>query len=183
MTIRVQMSVQSDSELVHRALDGDRQAYGRLFERHERSVLAVALAVLGNYHVAQDAAQEAFVTAYTKLRSLRRGSSFGAWVRKIARREAMAARRRLRQAKNTGSAAPQPCGPADDGCIDEQTRLLLAAVLRLPKHEQEVLTLRYFEGHPVKRISEITGRPVGTVTMQLSRARARLHQWLKESLT
>jgi RNA polymerase sigma-70 factor (ECF subfamily) len=181
--IRAKMDVQSDSELVRKALSGDRQAYERLFERHERSVLAVALAVLGNYHAAQDAAQEAFVTAYMRLRSLRRGSSFGPWVRKIARREASAARRRMRKAKNTGSAPAERGGPADDGCIDEQTRLLLAAVLRLPKHEQEVLTLHYFEGHPVKTISEMTGRPVGTVTMQLSRARARLHQWLKESLT
>jgi RNA polymerase sigma factor (sigma-70 family) len=87
----------------------------------------------------------------------------------------------MRRARNTGAAALEPCGPADNGCIDEQTRRLLAAVLRLPKHEQEVLTLRYFEGHPVKTISEITGRPVGTVTMQLSRARTRLQKWLKES--
>jgi RNA polymerase sigma-70 factor (ECF subfamily) len=181
--IQVKMDVQSDSELVQKALNGDRQAYGRLFERHERSVLAVALAVLGDYHAAQDAAQETCVTAYTRLRSLRRGSSFGAWVRKIARREAIAARRRMSKAKNAGSVPAERDRSAEDGCIDEQTRLLLAAVLRLPKHEQEVLTLRYFEGHSVKTISEMTGRPVGTVTMQLSRARTRLRKWLKESLT
>jgi DNA-directed RNA polymerase specialized sigma24 family protein len=41
--------------------------------------------------------------------------------------------------------------------------------------------LRYFEEHPMKTISEMTGRPVGTVTMQLSRARSHLQKWLKES--
>jgi RNA polymerase sigma-70 factor (ECF subfamily) len=169
----MEQGMQSDSELVQAVLQGDRQAFGRLFERHERSVLAVALAVLGNYHAAQDVAQEAFETAYTKLGGLR----------KIARHEAMAAWCRTKQAAEQGSAAPEPGGPSDDGCVDEQTRLLLEAVVRLPKHEQEVLTLYYFEGHPVRTISEITGRPVGTVTMQLSRARARLYRWLKESLT
>jgi len=177
------MGIQSDSELVRIALGGDRRAYGRLFERHERSVLAVALAMLGNYHAAQDVTQEAFVIAYTKLSGLRRRASFGAWVRKIARHEAIAARRRGRRVQSVESGGPEPCAVSDDGTVDEQTRLLLDAVMRLPEHEQVVLTLHYFEGHPVKAISEMTGRPVGTVTMQLSRARSRLREWLKENVT
>jgi len=178
------MGMQSDSELVQIVLDGDRQAYGRLFERHERSVLAAALAVLGNYHAAQDATQEAFVRAYVNLGRLRKRDSFGAWVREIARHEAIAVRRRVRQTQIAGSAAPEePSASSADGTLDEQTRLLLDAVTRLPTHEQEVLTLYYFEGHPVKTISEMTARPVGTVTMQLSRARSRLQKWLKENPT
>jgi len=173
----------SDSELVQIVLDGDRQAYGRLFERHERSVLAVALAVLGNYHTAQDVSQDTFVIAYTRLRGLRKRAAFGAWVRKIARHEAIAARRRGRQSQNVEPVGPDPSAVSDDGTIDERARLLLDAVIRLPKHEQVVLTLHYFEGHPVKTISEMTGRPVGTVTMQLSRARSRLREWLKENVT
>ena len=177
------MGMSSDSELVRIALGGDRQAYGRLFKRHEQSVLAVALAVLGNYHTAQDVTQEAFVIAYIRLSGLRKRASFGVWVRKIARHEAIATLRRVRQARNAGSGGPEPSAAPDDGTVDEQTRLLLDAVMRLPQHEQVVLTLHYFEGHPVKTISEMTGRPVGTVTMQLSRARSRLHRWLKEDLT
>lgn len=83
------MNTQSDSELVKAVLNGDRDAYGCLFERHERSVQAVALAVLGDYHAAQDAVQESFVTAFKKMGALRKGSSFGPWVRRIARREAI----------------------------------------------------------------------------------------------
>ncbi len=177
------MGMPSDSELVQTALDGDRQAYGRLFERHERSVLAVVLAVLGNYHTAQDVTQETFVIAYTRLGSLRKRASFGAWVRKIARREAIAAMRRERQSQNAVPGGLEPGVVSDDGTLDEQTRLLLDALTRLPDHEQVVLTLHYFEGHPVKTISEMTGRPVGTVTMQLSRARSRLRERLKEDLT
>ena len=81
--------MKSDAELVALVLQGDRQTYTALFHRHERSVLAVALAVLGDYHLAQDVVQEAFVTAYEKLACLRTPQSFGAWVRKIARRKAL----------------------------------------------------------------------------------------------
>ena len=170
----------TDSKLVKAVLNGDRHAYGCLFERHERSVQAVALAVLGDYQVAQDVVQETFVTAYRKLGGLRKGSSFGPWVRKIAHREAIHLSRRIRQRKDVNQVAMQANFVSNDGRIDEPNRELLDAVMRLPKHEREVITLRYFDNHSMKTISEITSRPVGTVTMQISRAHARLRKWLKE---
>jgi len=57
---------------------------------------------------------------------------------------------------------------------------LLAAVMRLPERERQVVTLRYFDGHSVQAVAEITGRPLGTVTRQLSRAYARLWERLKD---
>lgn len=172
--------MKSDAELVALVLQGDRQTYTALFHRHERSVLAVALAVLGDYHLAQDVVQEAFVTAYEKLACLRTPQSFGAWVRKIARRKALDMAQNRKSLTATES-LESPVDPSRNGYPDKAQQELLTAVLRLPKHEQVVLTLRYFEGHSVAAVSEITGRPVGTVTMQLSRARTRLRRWLKET--
>ncbi len=85
--------MQSDAELVRLALTGDRQAFGRLFERYERSVLAVGLTLLRDFHTAQDVSQTAFVRAYQNLGGLREGACFGPWVREIARREALDVRR------------------------------------------------------------------------------------------
>jgi RNA polymerase sigma-70 factor (ECF subfamily) len=175
------MNTLSDSKLVEAALSGDREAYGCLFERHERSVQAVALAILGDYHAAQDAVQESFVTAYTKLGGLRKGSSFGPWVRKIARREAIQLSRSRLKREDTKHYVTRANAPPSDGQIDETNRRLLEAVVRLPKHERVVVTLRYFDNHSTKMISRITGRSVGTITMQLSRARARLYKWLKDN--
>ena len=174
------MNMKSDSKLVKAVLNGDRHAYGCLFKRHERSVQAVALGVLGDYHTAQDAVQEAFVTAYKKLPGLRKGASFGPWVRKIARREAVSTARRIQKSKDIEQIVAQADVVSNDGRIDEPNRKLLNAVIRLPKHEQVVIMLRYFDNHSTKTISEMTGRPIGTVTMQLSRAHARLHKLLKE---
>jgi RNA polymerase sigma factor (sigma-70 family) len=171
--------MKSDEQLVTVVMQGDKQAFATLFQRHERSVLAVALAVVGDYHLAQDVVQEAFGTAYVKLASLRSPGSFGAWVRKIARHTAVSVVREQRPSlvcQTMEACVDRP----EESAPDEAQQALLRAVLRLPQHEQVVLTLYYFEGHPVQVISDLTGRPTGTVTMQLSRARARLRGWLKE---
>ena len=175
------MNTQSDSTLVKAVLDGDREAYGCLFERYERSIQAVALAVLGDHHAAQDVVQESFITAYEKLGGLRKGSSFGPWIRKIAKHEAIQMGRGMLKRKNVMQLAMQSSVVSNDGRIDEPNRRLLNAVMRLPKHELVVVMLRYFDGHSIKMISKITERPAGTVTMQLSRAHTRLHKWLKEN--
>jgi RNA polymerase sigma-70 factor (ECF subfamily) len=174
------MNTLSDLKLVEAVLSGDRESYGCLFERHERSVQAVALAVLGDYHAAQDVVQDSFVIAYTKLGGLRKGSSFGPWVRKIARRQAIQISQRLLKQQKAKPHVTHVNPATGDGQIDELNRRLLDAVIRLPKHERVVIMLRYFDNHSTKMISQITGRPVGTITMQLSRAHARLHKWLKE---
>lgn len=140
--------MQSDSELVKVALAGDREAYAALFRRHEPSVLAAALAVLGNYHTAQDAAQDAFVTAYQKLGSLRSGSSFGPWICRIARHQAI--RMRCQMLRLAGLEPTRRAQAPSNGEIDEVNRRLLRAVLRLPKHERTVVMYYYFEDRSVR---------------------------------
>jgi len=173
-------NVQSDAELVRTVLDGQRETYSVLVKRHERAVRATAAGVLKDHHAAQDAAQEAFVAAYRKLGRLRRPAAFGPWVLKIARREA------IRMAKKRRAFYPldpqtERAETGSDGQLSEASRELLEAVMRLPKHERVAVMLRYFDGHDVNRIAEITARPVGTVTKQLSRARARLRKWIQEA--
>ena len=71
--------MRSDAEITRMTLNGEKEAFAVLVERYERPVRAVALMnVLGDYHRAADAAQDAFVKAYEKLPGLRKPSSFGA---------------------------------------------------------------------------------------------------------
>ncbi|MDY7011525.1 MAG: RNA polymerase sigma factor [Planctomycetota bacterium] len=171
--------MQSDTQLVQAALNGQRQAYSTLVKRYERAVRATAAAVLRDHHAAQDAAQETFVTAFEKLPSLRKGSVFGPWVLKIVRRQAIRMARQRRTFESLDSQVDPPAARSD-GRLDEVSERLLSAVMRLPKHERVIVMLKYFDGHEVKVIAEITNRPVGTVTKRLSRARARLRKWLQE---
>jgi RNA polymerase sigma-70 factor, ECF subfamily len=168
--------MQSDSQLVSAALHGDPAAFAALVGRYQRAAKAVALHRTGDHHAAEDAAQEAFVTAYQKLDGLRDGSLFGPWlltmVRHKAERMATARRREVPLDHVADVAAPE--SPR----LDHDAEFVLAAVMALPERERQLLMLRHFDGHSVAAIAQIVGRPVGTVTKQLSRGYARLRERL-----
>ena len=172
--------VRSNAELVGAVLEGDRASFAELVRRYQRMVLATAWQALGDHHAAEDAAQEAFVAAYRKLGSLRDPARFGPWMLRIVRRTALRIAQRRRVKTEPLESAGEPPGPADADPLEEDLRRLLEAVTRLPDHERVVVMLRYMDGHSVAAIAEMTGRPLGTVTKQLSRAVARLKEALQE---
>ncbi len=172
--------MQSDAELVNTVLGGNKRAFEMLVKRYERPVRAIALDVLGDYHLASDVSQDAFITAYENLPGLRKPAAFGAWLMKITRRCALDWARRKRDESPLESVVRPPTHNPD-GQLDEEKQWLLAAVVKLPKGEEQVVMLRYFAGHSVKDVAVILSRNVGTVTKQLSRAHKRLRELLREA--
>ena len=79
----------SDRAIVDAVLAGDPDAYRHLVERESASIVRACHRVLGDLHEAEDAAQEAFVTAYRSLASWRGEGPFGAWLTRIAVRIAL----------------------------------------------------------------------------------------------
>src|SRR5260370_15605027 len=77
------------TEVVERARNGDRSAYGELVERFQTTVYALALARLRNPNEAQELVQEVFIHAMTKLSQLRDAHCFAGWLRQIAERIAL----------------------------------------------------------------------------------------------
>lgn len=170
--------MQSDAELVNACLDGEKRAFAVLVKRYERPVRAIALDVLRDYHSAADVSQDAFIKAYENLLALRKAEAFGPWLMKIARRCALdAAQRRPKETPLETAAAVAIENP--NGQLGEDKRRLLAAVVKLPEGEKQVIMLRYFASHSVKDVAEIAGRSVGTITKQLSRAHKRLRNILE----
>jgi RNA polymerase sigma-70 factor (ECF subfamily) len=166
--------MQSDSQLVSSALQGDQVAFATLVGRYQRAARATAFHRLGDHHAAEDAAQEAFVTAYQKLRGLREGSRFGPWLLAIVRHKAERVGRARRRDVPLDHAAH--IAGIEGIAMDQDAEHLLAAVMGMPERERQLLMLRHFGGHSVADIAEIVGRPVGTVTKQLSRSYARLRK-------
>ena len=176
----------TDEDLVRRARCGDRHAFCRLVVRYERPALAVAKSVLHCWHDAGDAVQEAFVVAYARLNSLGRPRKFGAWLLRIARQQALLHRRRstsrLRRTRTLEGDVDGPDRHGDPlrtgkpaGSVDA-----FELLARLPAQECLVVSLRHLDELPVAEIARLTGRPVGTVTKQLSRAYERMRGWLGE---
>jgi len=172
--------VRTDAELVNAVLNGEKDLFAELVRRYERPVRAVALNVLGEYHSATDVSQDAFVRAYERLAGLRKPESFGPWLMKITRRCALySSRRKPKETQLEPKIAAAIESP--NGRLDEGKQRILAAVVRLPKTEKQVVMLRYFGDNSVKDVAEIVDRNVGTVTKQLSRARIRLRKILERS--
>lgn len=169
--------LQSDGELIGAVLGGDRKAFAVLIQRYEPSVRAVAMSVLRDAHLAQDAAQEAFVKAYQNLGTLRKAAAFGPWLLRIARRCALDL---VHQYRRVPLPEPDVAEERPFGLFDEDKERLLAAVLELRESERQAVMLRYFGGYSVKEIADVTGRSAGTITKQLSRAHRRLRVLLKE---
>jgi RNA polymerase sigma-70 factor (ECF subfamily) len=169
-----------DAELVKAVLNGEKHVFAELVRRYERPVRAVALDVLGNYHSATDVSQDAFVRAYERLGELRKPESFGPWLMKITRRCALdLARRRAKETRLETTITLSIANP--NGRLDEDKHRLLAAVVKLPKTEKQVVMLRYFSENSVNDVARILGRNVGTITKQLSRAHRRLRKILERS--
>ncbi|MGA2799093.1 MAG: sigma-70 family RNA polymerase sigma factor [Thermoguttaceae bacterium] len=168
----------STEELVKAAQAGGTAAFAELVRRYERVAIVTAYSVLGDFHTAQDAAQEAFVIAYQKLGGLRDSASFGPWLLRITRHRAV----RLKRGRKAES--------ADMDCIESTAiqpgdwmqpyKEVAQQIARLPEHERIVAVMRYVDGLNVKEIAELTGRSVGTITKQISRAIERLRNWLVE---
>lgn len=172
--------MQSDTELVNAVLNGNKETFAALVKRYERPVRAIALSALGDYHSAADVSQDAFVKAYEELSRLRKRDAFGPWLMRIAHRCALNSVRRSPKVTHLETEVAAAI-ESPNGQLDEAKQKLLAAVVRLPKVERQVIMLRYFSGHSVKDVADVVGRSVGTVTKQLSRAHKRLRNILKEA--
>ena len=87
------MRQEQEIVLIRKAREGDTGAFGEIVHRYQNLVYATAFQILKNPSVAEDAAQEAFVTAFRSLPDLRAEGSFPPWLRKITRNLALAARK------------------------------------------------------------------------------------------
>jgi RNA polymerase sigma-70 factor (ECF subfamily) len=173
-----------DRSVVEAVLRGDRDAFRTLVERESASVVRACQRILGDRHAAEDAAQEAFVTAYRALATWRGEGAFGAWVARIAVRIALRQAAKLRTVAwidPTGAHGPEPHGlpgdapdPALVALRSERTADIRAAVAKLDEPYRETIALRFFAERSLAEIADETGRPVATVKTHLHRGLQRL---------
>ena len=168
----------STEELLRASQQGETSAFAELVRCYERAAIITAHAVLGDFHLAQDAAQEAFLIAHQRLGQLRHAAAFGPWLLRIARRRALRFRRRRTAERTVAGGVDRAAAESSDWM--EPYQEVVAQIARLPEHERIVVVMRYVDGRSMKEIAEATGRPVGTITKQLSRALERLREWLVE---
>ncbi len=178
-----------DGTLVEMTLLGDDRAYETLVTRHQRSVIGTAYKVTGNEFSAEDASQDAFVSAWVNLNSLRDREKFGSWVCSIAKNcarsvvmhyQSAVADISLNLIENMELASSDESGIAEllAGNYSEAERdeKLHAAVEALSEKIRETVKLHYFEGLSVEKIAKRLSLPAGTVKWRLSEGRRQLRK-------
>lgn len=172
------------TELVLAAQDGDRDAFGELAQRYERSVFATALRRLGNEAEAQELTQEVFVQALNKIDQLREPERFGGWLRSITQR--MAINRAVRRAplvvaepgvlEGTTSSGESPL---DEALRSERQSQVRDGLRRLRPLDRQTLVAFYVDGQSLIEMSDSFDSPVGTIKRRLHVARKRLAKELE----
>ena len=163
------------ADVVRAFRDGDVDALGAVYDRYSRPVWAVAMRVLGDRALAEDAAQETFLRAWRAAADFDPGRPLAPWLFTIARRTAIDVLRREARPTQGGHDAEQDAVVAMPGIERAwdawQVRTALA---ELPAEERDVVRLAHFEEMTHREIAELLDVPVGTVKSRSHRAHRRL---------
>lgn len=189
------MGGETDQAVVRRVLKGDVDAFSALVNRYQDRIYSVALNYVSNPEDAVDVTQDAFLKAYTKLRTFDSASSFYTWLYRIAINTAIDFIRKRKSRpvdslddERYAEAGFEPVSkdPASDpekvAARTEQAGVLRAAIGSLSDKLRAVVVLHDVEGLSQEEVAEILKVPVGTVKSRVSRARAELRDLLRKQL-
>ena len=190
----------SETEWIQQARGGDQAAFGRLVLAYQTPVYNLAYRMLGNTGEAEEAAQEAFLRAYTRLHSYDPQRPFRSWMMSIASHYCIDLLRKRRiiwlsfedeiaapggstagQATSAearlASNSPNPEAVVTQREREAQIQQLLAA---LSPTDRAAITLRYWYDYSYEEIAETLDLTVSAVKSRLHRARRRLAKMMEE---
>lgn len=172
-----------------RARDGDLDAFNALVELHQRAAYNLCLRMLGSRMPAEDATQDAFVSAFRNIRHFK-GASFRAWLMRIAANACTDELRRRGRRPVLSLDTPPPGsqdplavadaapGPEALTLRGEQRDVVQAALLRLPPDQRMAVVLCDIQGFAYEEIAAAMRTSVGTVKSRIARGRDKLRREL-----
>ena len=153
-------------------------AFDTLFRREFGPITRTAYLVVGDWEVAREIAQDAFVEALRHWRKVQRMESPGGWVRRVAIRDA--ARSRRRQVRGRSLEVERVRLTDEPASLSLDVRI---ALLALPVRQRAAIALHYLDDRPVAEIASLLGCSESTVKTHLARGRQALNRVLGEDLT
>ena len=160
-----------DTELTSLVASGDQQALAALYDRHASRVFSLAIALLGNYHDAEEVTQDVIMSVwqnsgtYDPLRA-----RFSTWVARIAHNRTVDELRRRRRRAADSRLEDQEIERPDstEAGLDYET--VRRALYDLPEEQRRVVYLGFFQGYTHTEIAKLLDRPLGTVKTQMRSA-------------
>jgi RNA polymerase sigma factor (sigma-70 family) len=174
----------SDEALVLLAASSQQGALAELYDRYGRPAYGLALRILRDEALAEDAVQDAFLAIWrTASRFVPERGKASTWILTLVHRRAVdLVRREERRRADTLENAPEPSG----GAVDEEAWLRLQrervqdALRRLPDQQREAIELAYYGGFTQAELAERLGQPLGTIKSRMFMGLARLRELLGE---
>jgi RNA polymerase sigma-70 factor (ECF subfamily) len=164
-----------DNVLVETAIEGDGDSFTELCRRYYPAMVAIAHAILGDRHLAEDAAQQAFAKAAMNLDRLKKTEQFGSWVAAICRNAARDVGRSNRRFEGRLE-APDTVIESQQ---DDAGPAVRAALERLETPAREVIYLRFYDGLSYEQISAVLGISEQAINGRLRRAKKQLAKHLR----
>jgi len=166
-----------------KARRGDKQAFGQLIEAYQGPVFNLAYRMLGNSGEAEEAAQEAFIRAYTRLDSYDPTHKFSTWLLSITSNYCIDQIRKRRAVLLSidEPLPPHPAlhsdnnkGPEAQYLAQERETLVQGMLRQLPDEYRQAVVLRYWYDMSYEEIAEVQNTTVSAVKSRLFRARRQL---------
>ena len=188
-----------DKTLAREAAQGRQKAFRILLERYQKPVFSLIYRMVRDYALAEDLCQEAFLRAFSKIRSYNPSYKFSSWIFKIANNLTIDHLRRKTVPTISMDGAPDAVTPEDQARTSlklksstqgpdvhvENLELgseMEAAIVALRPEYRSVTLLRHVEGYSYQEIADILDIPLGTVKTYIHRARLELKAALEPRL-
>jgi len=182
-----------ETALINSAQNGDLDSFNTLILHYQDSVFNTALRILGDEDLAQDAAQEAFISAFRSISSFR-GGSFKAWIMRTVTNACYDELRRQKRRPTTplepetsdGEEMDSPkwmadpsMTPAEKSEADELEHAIQHCLDALPTNFRTAVVLADIQGMDYNEVAAASRVPLGTIKSRLARARLRLRECLR----
>jgi RNA polymerase sigma-70 factor (ECF subfamily) len=171
-----------DMALVEAAINGDADSFTELCRRYYPAMVAIAHSVLGDRHLAEDAAQQAFAKAALKLPQLKNKNKFAGWLTVICRnvaRDIARDAKKLRTTEQLSAVAAESLGPRSHQ--DDVTGVVREGIAELSGSQKEVVFLRFYDGMTYERISAVLGISEQAINGRLRRAKKEIAKYLRRN--
>ncbi len=177
-TFQKMSSADADRKLLQLFVDGNPDAFDRLFLKYQDYVYNICLGILGSPDDARDSAQETFLRVYRKAAEFRGQSAFSTWLYRIAVNVCVGQIRKRPRAgissiEDEGVREIVDPGPAPWTGMErrEEEARVRSLVAELSEDYRLVLVLRYFQGLSYDELTRVLGWSLPTVKVKLHRAR------------
>lgn len=180
------MPTVTDRALWRRASAGEAEAFGELYERHVNAIYNYCFRRCADWAAAEDLTANVFLEAWRKRRRVAfdREDAVLPWLYGVAgnvvRNHSRSHRRLVRFVRILAAGQPSSEDPSDRVAEEQEMRRILEEVGRLPRREQDVLTLCVFADLTYEQAAVALGIPIGTVRSRLARARNRVGELYEE---